>query len=393
MFEEQGLDRETVIEQLSLLLERDSTYLYGHPIASMSTIPHSLSTEIISKTLERNAGRLHTFKGSAQVESEVIEMLGDLLHLESPHGTTTSGGTESNLLAMLCAREVTKRRIKKPEIIAPRTAHSSVERAAWLLGVKLVRTGVDKQYRAVPKAIEKAISKNTIGLFATAGTTYLGQVDPIDKIGEIARDNKIPLHVDAAFGGFVLPFLKDIGWQSHAFDFEVRGVDSVSIDPHKMGLAPIPSGCLIFRSQRHLKAITKKIPYLRGASATQTSVLGTRPAASVLATWAIMKHLGRAGYRRTVRDCMDKTMLGKERVEDNPMLSLAIDPVMNILGIKSKEVPLEVVVKEMERKGWRMVTSPIPSSVRVVLMPHVSAGALNAFFNDLDRVSTTIPPD
>jgi tyrosine decarboxylase/aspartate 1-decarboxylase len=393
MFEEQGLERERVAEQLNLLLEGDSTYLYGHPIASMSTIPHSLSTEIFSKTLERNAGRLHTFKGSAQVESEVIEMIGDLLHLKNPYGTTTSGGTESNLLAMLAARELAKRRIKKPEIIAPRTAHSSVEKAAWLLGLKLVKTRVDKQYRAVPKAIEKAASKNTIGLIATAGTTYLGQVDPIEDIGEIASNHNVPLHVDAAFGGFVLPFLNDTGWRSHAFDFQVPGVESVSIDPHKMGLAPIPSGCLVFKSQRHLKAITKKIPYLRGASATQTSVLGTRPAASILATWAIMKHLGRAGYRKIVRDCMDLTMLAKERVDDNPMLSLAIDPVMNILGIKSKEVPLEVVVKEMERNGWRMVTSPAPSSIRVVLMPHVSAGALNAFFNDLDRVSTTIPPD
>jgi tyrosine decarboxylase/aspartate 1-decarboxylase len=393
MFEEQGLARETVIEQLNRLLEKDSTYLYGHPIASMSTIPHSLSIEIFSKTLDRNAGRLHTFKGSAQVEIEVIEMIGDLLHLEDPYGTTTSGGTESNLLALLAAREAARRRIKKPEVIAPRTVHSSVERAAWLLGVKLVKTSVDKQYRAGPKAIEKAISENTIGLVATAGTTYLGQVDPIEEIGEVARTRRIPLHVDAAFGGFVLPFLKDIGWRSYAFDFEVPGVDSVSIDPHKMGLAPIPSGCLVFKSQRHLKAITKKIPYLRGASATQTSVLGTRPAATILATWAIMKHLGRTGYRKIVRDCMDRTMLGKERVEDNPMLSLVINPVMNILGIKSKEVPLEVVVKEMEKKGWRMVTSPTPSSIRVVLMPHVSTGALNAFFNDLDRVSTTIPPD
>ncbi|MHA2380000.1 MAG: tyrosine decarboxylase MfnA [Candidatus Thorarchaeota archaeon] len=393
MFEEHGLDRESVIEQLNLMLERDSTYLSGHPIASMSTIPHSLSAEIFSKTLEKNAGRLHTFKGSARVEIEVIEMLGDLLHLNDPQGTTTSGGTESNLLAMLAAREVTKRRIRTPEIIAPRSAHSSVERAAWLLGVKLVKTRVDKQYRAAPKAVEKAITKDTIGIFATAGTTYLGQVDPIDEIGKIALDYKIPLHVDAAFGGFVLPFLKDIGWRSHAFDFEVPGVGSVSIDPHKMGLAPIPSGCVIFRSRRYLKAITKKIPYLRGASATQASVLGTRPAASVLATWAIMKHLGRAGYRKTVRDCMDRTMLGKERVEDNLMLSLAIDPIMNILGIKSKEVPLEIVVKEMERKGWRMTTSPVPPSIRVVLMPHVSTGALNALFNDLDRVSTTIPSD
>lgn len=86
-------------------------------------------------------------------------------------------------------------------------------------------------------------------------------------------------------------------------------------------------------------------------------------------------------------------MLGKERVDDNPLLSLAVDPVMNILGIESKEVPLDMIVKEMETKGWRMATSPIPPTIRVVVMPHVSTGALNAFFNDLDRASTTIPPD
>jgi len=393
MFEEQGINRETVIQRLNLLLERDSTYFYGHPVASMSTIPHPLSTEILTNTLEKNAGRLHTFKGSAQVENEVIEMLGDLLHLDYPYGTTTSGGTESNLLAMLAAREVMKRRVKKPEIITPRTTHSSVDKAAWLLGVKVVKTRVDKQYRAVPRAIEKAVNKNTIGIFTTAGTTYLGQVDPIDEIGEIASEHKIPLHVDAAFGGFVLPFLREMGWQTDAFDFEVDGVTSVSIDPHKMGLAPIPAGCMIFRLKKHLRSITKKAPYLSGASATQATVLGTRPAAPVLATWAIMKHLGREGYRKIVRDCMNRTMLGKERVDDNPLLSLAVDPVMNILGIESKEVPLDMIVKEMETKGWRMATSPIPPTIRVVVMPHVSTGALNAFFNDLDRASTTIPPD
>ncbi len=393
MFEEQGMDRQAVIDQFSTLLESDSTYFWGHPVASMSTIPHSLSAEVFSRTLERTAGRLHTFKGSADVEQEVIQMLGDLLQCNSPYGTTTSGGTESNLLAMLAARETRKKKVKRPEVIVPSTGHSSLEKAAWLLGVKLTKTRVDKQYRATPRAIEKAITKNTIGVFATAGTTYLGQIDPMEEIGEIVQERRIPLHVDAAFGGFVIPFLRELGWRSYPFDFEVKGVTSISIDPHKMGLAPIPAGCVIFRYKKHLRAVTKKIPYLRGASATQASILGTRPFASILATWAIMKHLGKAGYRKMVRQCMERTILAKERVEDNPMLSLAIDPVMNVLGIKSKEVPLDIVVKEMGKKGWRLVTSPAPPSMRVVVMPHVSTGALNAFFNDLDVVSTTIPAD
>ncbi len=392
ILDEQGLDEETVAAGLNSLLERDITYFSGHPIASMSTIPHRLGAEVFSKTIERNAGRLYTFKGSANIEQEVIEMIGDLLYLEAPFGTTSSGGTESNILAMLAMRE-SKKKIKKPEVIAPKTVHSSIDKAAWILGIKLIKTGIDKEFKASIRPIEKRISKNTVGIIATAGTTYLGQIDPIEKIGKIAIENKIPMHVDAAFGGFVIPFLNDLGLGSHSFDFEVRGVTSVSIDPHKMGLAPIPVGCLLFRSKRHLKVVTMKTPYLPGASSKQSSILGTRPAASVLATWAIMKHLGRVGYREMVRECMNRTQLGQERVEDNPLLKLAIEPVMNILGIESIEVPLDTIVMEMEKRGWRMATSPLPPSLRLVVMPHVSTGAMNAFFNDLNEVSTTVPAD
>ena len=94
-----------------------------------------------------------------------------------------------------------------------------------------------------------------------------------------------------------------------------------------------------------------------------------------------------------VRECMNRTQLGQERVEDNPLLKLAIEPVMNILGIESIEVPLDTIVMEMEKRGWRMATSPLPPSLRLVVMPHVSTGAMNAFFNDLNEVSTTVPAD
>jgi tyrosine decarboxylase/aspartate 1-decarboxylase len=392
MFDERGLSREKVLERLDGLIEADSTYSTGHPVASMSTIPHHIGAEVFSNTLEKNAGRLHTFKGSAQVEEEVIAMIGDLLSLKTPHGTTTSGGTESNILAMLADRELAKK-VKKPEIIAPKTAHSSVDKAAWLLGVKVIKTSVDRSYRAKPAAIAKAITKNTIGIFTTAGTTYLGQIDPITEIGELAREKKIPLHVDAAFGGFVIPFLRDLGMTNTSFDFSIRGVTSISSDPHKMGLAPIPAGTITFRHSKYLKAITRKVPYLQGASAKQASILGTRPAASILATWAVMKHLGREGYREIVADCMKRTAHAMGRIEDNPMIQSAIKPVMNLIGVESKEVPLDRVVGLMETRGWRMATSPLPPTLRLVIMPHVTEGALNAFFNDLDEVTTTIPPD
>ena len=206
--DEQGLDDSTVINELNSILDMDITGFSGHPIASMSTIPHQLGAEVFSRTMERNAGRLHSFRSSARIEQEVIEMIADLLQLNKPYGTTSSGGTESNILAMLAMRESMKK-IKKPEIIAPKTVHSSIDKAAWILGIKLVKIGLDKQFKANTRLIENRISENSIGIIATAGTTYLGQIDPIDDIGLIARENRIPLHIDAAFGGFVIPFLDE----------------------------------------------------------------------------------------------------------------------------------------------------------------------------------------
>jgi tyrosine decarboxylase/aspartate 1-decarboxylase len=158
-----------------------------------------------------------------------------------------------------------------------------------------------------------------------------------------------------------------------------------------MGLAPIPSGCVLFRRKEFIQAITRDIPYLRGASSVQSTLLGTRPAASIIATWAIMKNLGRAGYRRVVNYCMQMTYHAKDRVETSGLLKLVIDPVMNVLGILSREAPLDEVVSMMEMKGWRMATSPFPESIRLVVMPHITQGTLNAFFNSLDEAASIIP--
>jgi tyrosine decarboxylase/aspartate 1-decarboxylase len=388
MFEEQGLPRNHVLRLLFNALSQDSTYDSGYPISSMSTTPHSLGVEIYSKTMDRNAGRYYTFQGTETIEHDVIRMIGDMLRVSQPFGTSTSGGTESNILAMLAAREIHKGQIQYPTIIAPKTVHSSVDKAAWLLGLRLHKTDVDDQYRARPEEIEKAITKETVGIVSTAGTTYLGQVDPIPEIGSIADKHQLPFHVDAAFGGFVLPFLEGVGYPSPPFDFKIKGVTSISVDPHKMGLAPIPASILISNNNDLLQAITMHVPYLLGKSAYQPSLLGTRPAGPILATWAIMKHLGRQGYRQIIRTCMKNTMLAKERVLEHPKLNLAIHPIMNILGIEIKGIQLRQVVAAMEQKGWRMALSPLPPTLRMVIMPHLNPDSINAFFDELSQVLT-----
>jgi len=97
----------------------------------------------------------------------------------------------------------------KANIVLPESAHYSFDKAAQMLGVSLRRAPLDDQLRADVDAMAGLVDENTIALVGVAGTTEFGQVDPIPAIGKLALDEKIFLHVDAAFGGFVIPFLKD----------------------------------------------------------------------------------------------------------------------------------------------------------------------------------------
>ena len=118
--------------------------------------------------------------------------------------------------------------------------------------------------------VESLIDKNTIGLVGIAGNTEFGQVDPIEDLSRLALQHKLFLHIDAAFGGFVIPFLEE----SYPFDFEVPGVTSIAIDPHKMGLSTIPSGALLFRSPSFLDSLKVSTPYL--TTKAQFTLTGTR---------------------------------------------------------------------------------------------------------------------
>ncbi len=111
--------------------------------------------------------------------------------------------------------------------------------------------------------------------------------------------------MDAAFGGFVIPFLENPS--QYKFDFEVPGVMSIAIDPHKMGLSTIPAGGLLYRDEGHMKLLEISAQYL--TSQVQTSLAGTRSGASAAATYAVMRHLGKEGYRQIVSTLHGKYFL------------------------------------------------------------------------------------
>ena len=211
-----------------------------------------------------------------------------------------------------------------------------------------------------------------------AGTTEYGQVDPIEGLAKLATERGIHLHVDAAFGGFVLPFLD----KKFAWDFSVPGVSSITIDPHKMGMSTIPAGGLLFRGQDCLSALETETHYL--TRARQASLTGTRSGAAAAATYAVMMHLGREGFKEMVDYCMDLTnhlVKGAREIGISP----AIEPIMNVVAL---QVPSPAQVREeLMKRGWHVSMTREPNrALRLILMKHMTRENIDLFLGDLQEV-------
>lgn len=376
-----GLSKDKVLELLKGVKEEDLTYDSGRILGSMCTSPHPLAKEVFCEFIESNLGDPGLFKGTRALEKDVIRMIGELLGDPNVVGHVVTGGTEANLMAMRAARNITG--LVEPEIIVPRSAHFSFKKAAEILRLNLKEAALGPDYRVDVDSVGELISSNTVAIVGIAGTTELGLVDPIPELSRLCEDEGIYLHVDAALGGFIIPFLKEVGYDLPDFDFRLKGVTSLTIDPHKMGLAPIPSGCIVFRGQEYLDSMSIETPYL--TEKQQSTIVGTRSGASAAATWAIMKYMGREGYIRVVEDSMRVTRFLASELK-RCGFELVTEPQLNIVAFNSPDMPPEALAHELESRGWSVSISSYPPAVRIVLMPHIKKEHIEAFMEDLTRI-------
>jgi len=376
-----GLPKAKVLKLIKEFREEDLTYNSGRILSSMCTSPHPIAKEVYCEFLESNLGDPGLFKGTRALEKEVIEMLGELFGNPNIEGHVVTGGTEANLMGMRAARNMSGS--DKPEIIVPKSAHFSFKKAAEILRLELKEAALDENYRVDVDSVGELISSDTVAVVGIAGTTELGVIDPIPELSRLCKEKSIHLHVDAALGGFIIPFLKEAGYDIPDFDFRLEGVSSVTVDPHKMGLAPIPSGCILFRGREYLDSMSVETPYL--TEKQQSTIVGTRSGASAAATWAIMKYMGREGYMRIAEDSMRITRFLARELEKCGF-ELVVEPQLNIVAFNSPDMSPEALARELELKGWSVSISSYPRAVRIVLMPHIKRGHIEAFLDDLSGI-------
>ncbi len=373
----QGLTPTQIEQRLKQAQQTDQHYADGKILCSMCTTPHFAAKAAHELFLEANLGDPGLFPGTTALEKEAVADLAELLHApQTATGFIVSGGTEANLMAMYAARNAAH--IDYPEVIVPSSAHFSFVKICDMLRLKLVEAKLDASFGVDLADVEQQISERTVAIVGNAGSAELGAVDPIDQLSRVAHERGVPLHVDAAFGGLVLPFLKELGYPTPSFDFALEGVQSMTVDPHKMGMSTIPAGGILFRDRQQLSCIQTQTPYL--THDYQCTFVGTRSGASVAATWAVFNALGREGFREVVQNCMKTTTALSEGLVDLGF-SLLVKPTMNIVAFQSTKAQL--LVDYLRQRGWYVSYVPRLQCIRVVVMPHTTKAHIDSFLGCL----------
>jgi tyrosine decarboxylase/aspartate 1-decarboxylase len=343
---------------------------FSRVLSSMCTVPHPKARSEAERFLATNPGDPGTYETVASLEEEAIGMLGEIAGHPDAAGYVASGGTEANIQAVRIARNRARGDQTTPNVIVPESAHFSFTKAADVLGVELRRAPLSG-YRADLDAMAELADENTVLMVGVAGTTEYGRVDPIPAIAALAHEHGALCHVDAAWGGFVLPFT------DHEWNFSHAPIDTMTIDPHKMGQAVVPAGGLLTRTPKLLDPLAIDTPYLESTS--QVTLTGTRSGAGVASAVAAMNALWPDGYREAARQ-------GQDNAEwfANALEARGYDVVNPVLPLVATDIPQATIAKLRER-DWR-VSKTGTGELRVVMMPHVTRKMLREFVADLDRL-------
>ena len=388
---EQGRPRADVLAQLRSFAEADVDW-HGGKVWSLVYHAGDEHKEFLAEAhgafASTNLLNPMAFKSLKRMESEVVSMTASMLHgPDDAVGTLTSGGTESILLAVKAARDRAKKLrwwVRTPEIVAPMTIHPAFHKAADYFGMKLRRVDVGDDYRVDLDALKRAVGRNTVLIAASAPQYAQGVIDPIAEIGAFAQSRSLPFHVDACFGGFILPWFERLGEEIAPFDFRVPGVTSISADIHKFGYAAKGASLVVYRSMdylRHQFHVDTDSPVGIYASPT---ILGTRPGGPIAAAWSTLNAMGCDGYlelaRRTL-DARDRLRDAVASLDGVEVLGRAEGPVV-CWRSSDRAVSTYALADQLAERGWGVDRQQNPASVHCTVTAN-HADVVDAYVADL----------
>ncbi|MCC5601601.1 pyridoxal-dependent aspartate 1-decarboxylase PanP [Nostoc favosum] len=340
----------------------------GHMTSALPAFVRPLAK--LMTAMNQNAVKIETAKALSFCEREALAMMHRQIynlsdnfyaqHIQnnqSTLGILVSGGTTANITALWCARNkslgakneflgIEKEGLsaalnfygyKGAVVIGSELMHFSFDKAADLMGIStknLMRVPVDSNNRVNIKALRQAVADcrqqnlHIIAIVGIAGTTDSGSVDPLEEIAEIAQENNIHFHVDAAWGGPVI--------FSRKYQHKLAGIekaDSVTIDGHKQLYLPMGIGMVFFRNPHLASSIEKQASYtMRKGSFDlgKRALEGSRPGMALF-LHAGLKLIGLNGYEFLIDEGIRKTQYMAAQVAAMPEFELLADPDTNLL--------------------------------------------------------------
>ncbi len=390
---------------------RNELKLDGNPSLNLASFVTTEMDEHAEKLFMENAGKNFVdqdeYPYSSLIQDRVISILARLYNApedSKPIGTSVIGSSEAIMLGLLAhkwnwkkKRESEGKSTDKPNIIFGEDVHVVWKKFARYFDVepRIIPMEEDNYVMSVD-LVRKCIDENTICVGTVLGTTFTGEMDPISNINDMLIEIKkekgwnIPIHVDAASGGFVVPFI----YPEMEWDFRLSHVRSINVSGHKYGLVFPGVGFLIFRNESDLPDdLIFEVNYLGGVMPTY-NLNFSKGASTIIAQYFNLLAMGRNGYTAIMgllfnnAEYLARKMdsSGKFKVINNetrilPLVAFELDEKCNFDVFNFSE--------RIRQKGWIIPAYTLPKNaedkaiLRIVIRLTMSREQINILYNDL----------
>ena len=347
---------------------------------------------LMAECLDKNIVDRDEYPQMAEFESRCVHMLADLWHApqtKNPAGCSTVGSSEAGIMAGLALKtKWAKKRKARGEATAKPNLVCGPVQVCWH---KFARY-FDVELRQIPcegnrlmmsaEEVRRRCDANTIGVVPTLGLTYTLKYEPVREVATGLDDLEeeygldIPIHVDAASGGFVAPFLHpDVVW-----DFRLPRVKSINTSGHKFGLAPLGCGWVVWREAEDLpEELVFRVKYLGGNMPT-FGLNFSRPGGQIVSQYYNFVRLGFEGYQKITHACADVGTWVSDEVAKLGPFEMVYDGRGGIPGCcwtlkKASGVPFTLydLADRLRVRGWQVPAYPMAANRSDLIIQRVLA--------------------
>ena len=409
VFPKEGLSSEIAYKELHEQLKLD-----GDPSLNLASFVTTEMDYYADKLIMENIGKnfinICEYPKTYKIERMCVQILSDLYN--SPNsdeatGTSTVGSSEAILLALLAHKWTWKkeriaqgRSYSKPNIVMGADAHTVWKKFALYFDVEIRLIPMEEEkYTISAKDIIELVDENTICVGTVLGTTYTGQMDSIQEINDELlkiKDEKgwnIPIHVDAASGGFIAPFVyPDLQW-----DFRLEQVRSINVSGHKFGLVYPGIAWLLFKNKKDLpEDLIFNINYLSGERVPNYSLNFSKNSSTVIVQYYNFIKYGFDGYAKIMMNMIQnmKYLIDSlikldalDLIEEKPLF-----PVITLKLKDSSKFSVYNISSKLKEKEWVVPAYTLPKNaehlevLRIVIKENFNKNMIDIFVDDLKDV-------